>query len=167
MAPAVEAVALPVAGWGFFDGGNGRNRPIGRGRGKAGDAWTNEPWADSNFFPIAVWLQDPAHAERYRKAGINTYVGLWEGPTGEQLAALKKAGLWAICGQNEAGLRHRADPTIIGWMHNDEPDNAQSRGASLSFGSPIPPEKIVEDYHTYILYRNATTASKQKSFPIL
>ena len=32
-------------------------------------------------------------------------------------------------------------------MHNDEPDNAQSRGASLSFGSPIPPEKIVEDYH--------------------
>ena len=109
--------------------------------------WTNGPWADSNFFPIAVWLQDPANAERYRKAGINTYVGLWQGPTGEQLAALKKAGLWAICGQNEAGLRHRADPTIIGWMHNDEPDNAQSRGASLSFGSPIPPEKIVEDYH--------------------
>jgi len=76
--------------------------------------WTNGPWADSNFFPIAVWLQDPANAERYRKAGINTYVGLWQGPTGEQLAALKKAGLWAICGQNEAGLRHRADPTIIG-----------------------------------------------------
>jgi hypothetical protein len=33
--------------------------------------WTNGPWADSNFFPIAVWLQDPVHAERYRQAGIN------------------------------------------------------------------------------------------------
>ena len=108
--------------------------------------WTNQPWADSNFFPIAVWLQDPANAERYRKAGINTYVGLWQGPTGKQLAALKKAGLWVICEQNEVGLRHRADPTIIGWMGGDEPDSAQSRGASLGFGSPIPPGRIVEDY---------------------
>ena len=32
-------------------------------------------------FPIAVWLQAPANAERYRAIGINTYVGLWRGPT--------------------------------------------------------------------------------------
>jgi hypothetical protein len=109
-------------------------------------SWTNGPWADSNFFPIAVWLQEPSLAERYRQAGINTYVGLWEGPTEEQLAALKKAGMWIVCSLNETGRRHRADPAIIAWMHEDEPDNAQSRGARLGFGSPIPPEAIVADY---------------------
>src|SRR4051794_2879303 len=52
---------------------------------------------DPNFFPIAVWLQSPSKAEQYRKAGINTYVGLWRGPTEDQLATLKKAGLKLIC----------------------------------------------------------------------
>ncbi len=95
--------------------------------------WTNGPWANSNFFPIAVWLQDPANAGRYRQAGINTYVGLWKGPTEDQLAALKKAGMWVVCRQNETGRRHRDDPTIIGWMHGDEPDNGQSWGAQVWF----------------------------------
>jgi len=108
--------------------------------------WTNGPWADSNFFPIAVWLQDPPLAERYRQAGINTYVGLWEGPTEDQLAALKKAGLWVVCGQNGTGRRHLDDTNLIAWMHGDEPDNGQSRGARFGFGSPIPPETVVADY---------------------
>ena len=146
MALAVEAVALLIAGRSLFDGGNGRNRPIGCNRGKAGDTVDEGALGQFQFFPHRRVLQDPLNAERYCKAGINTYVGLWEGPTEEQLAALKKAGQWVICGQNEVGLRHCADPTIIGWMHNDEPDNAQSRGVSLGFGSPIPPEKIAEDY---------------------
>ena len=102
--------------------------------------WTNVPWADSNFFPIAAWLQDPPLAERYRQAGINTYVGLWEGPTEDQLTTLKKAGMWVVCGLNETGRRHRDDTNIIAWMHGDEPDNGQSRGARFGFGSPIPPE---------------------------
>ncbi len=108
--------------------------------------WTNGPLASSNFFPIAVWLQDPTNAERFHQAGINTYVGLWKGPTEEQLAALKKAGMWVVCRQNKTGRRHRDDPTIIAWMHNDEPDNAQSWGARFGFGSPIPPKKIVAEY---------------------
>jgi len=108
--------------------------------------WTNKPWSDPNFFPIAVWLQAPANAERYRKAGINLYVGLWRGPTDEQLAALTKAGMRLICGQNEVALRHRDDSTIIGWMHGDEPDNAQSLGEGRGWGAPVLPEKIVADY---------------------
>lgn len=108
--------------------------------------WTNGPWADPKFFPIAVWLQDPPLAERYRRAGINTYVGLWEGPTEEQLAALKKAGLWIVCAQNDVGRQHRADTNIIAWMHGDEPDNAQSRGARFGFGDPIAPAAVVADY---------------------
>ena len=48
---------------------------------------------DAGFFPIAVWLQDPAHAAKYKDLGINVYVGLWRGPTEKQLAVLKKHGL--------------------------------------------------------------------------
>ena len=108
--------------------------------------WAKGPPSDPGFFPLAVWLQAPANAERYRKAGFNTYVGLWRGPTEEQLDTLNKAGLRLICRQNETGLRHRDDSLIIGWMHGDEPDNAQSLGGSRGYGPPIPPEKIVADY---------------------
>ena len=55
--------------------------------------WQNGPARDENFFPIAVWLQPPAKARQYLDAGFNTYVGLWEGPTEEQLTALKQAGI--------------------------------------------------------------------------
>jgi hypothetical protein len=109
-------------------------------------AFKHGPPADENYFPIAVWLQAPKMAPRYKAAGITLYVGLWKGPTEEQLAALKAAGMPVICDQNAVGLRHRDDPTILGWMHGDEPDNAQSLGEGKGYGPPIPPEKIVADY---------------------
>ncbi len=110
------------------------------------EKWAKGPPSDPGFFPLAVWLQAPANAQRYRKAGFNTYVGLWRGPTEEQLATVEKAGLRLICHQNEVGLRHRDDSTIIGWMHGDEPDNAQSLGQGNGYGPPIPPERIIADY---------------------
>ena len=108
--------------------------------------WKNGPSHDANFFPIAVWLQNPSNAKKYQSAGFNTYVGLWRGPTEKQLAELKKAGMKVICHQNEVGLKHIDDPTIIGWMHGDEPDNAQSLGRGKGYGPPIPPKKIIGDY---------------------
>jgi hypothetical protein len=108
--------------------------------------WANGPSHDAGFFPIAVWLQNPAKAGMYRDAGFNTFVGLWRGPTEKQLEELKKAGMKVICHQNQVGLRHIDDPTIIGWMHGDEPDNAQSLGQGKGYGPPIPPKKIVDDY---------------------
>jgi hypothetical protein len=39
-----------------------------------------------DFFPLAVWLQNPANAARYKIAGINLCVGLWRGPIEQQLA---------------------------------------------------------------------------------
>ena len=39
------------------------------------------------------------------------------------------------------------DPTIIGWMHGDEPDNAQSLGKGKGYGPPILPKKITADYY--------------------
>jgi hypothetical protein len=110
-------------------------------------AWKNGPSADPSFFPIAVWLQDPDRAEDYRAIGINTYVGLWDGPTEEQLARLRKAGIRVFCDQNEVGLRHLDDPTIAGWMHGDEPDNYQSKPAGQEGYDPaIPPSRIIADY---------------------
>jgi len=108
--------------------------------------WNNGPSHDASFFPIAVWMQHPRNAEKYKGAGINTYVALWKGPTEEQLAGLRMAGMKVICHQNEVGLKHIDDPTIIGWMHGDEPDNAQSLGEGKGYGPPILPKKIIDDY---------------------
>jgi len=108
--------------------------------------WTHGPSTDPDFFPIAVWLQSPVRAEQYREAGFNVYIGLWKGPTEEQLIALRQADMKVICHQNAVALQHLNDDTIIGWMHGDEPDNAQSLGSGKGYGPPVPPEKIVEDY---------------------
>ena len=68
--------------------------------------WQHGPPADPAFFPIGVWLQDPRNAEAYKRAGINLYVALWQGPTEPQLATLKAAGMPVICGQTRIGLAH-------------------------------------------------------------
>ena len=101
---------------------------------------------DPQFFPLAVWLQNPSQTARYKAAGINVYVALWRGPTEDQLAELKRHSLYVICSQNRVGLAHKDDPTILGWMHGDEPDNAQSRRGGGGYDPPILPAKVVENY---------------------
>ena len=101
---------------------------------------------DPNVFPVAVWLQSTARAADYKAVGINLYVGLWRGPTDAQLADLKRHGMRVVCSQNAAGLRHIDDPTVVAWMHRDEPDNAQSLGRGQGYGPPVSPAKVVEDY---------------------
>lgn len=108
--------------------------------------WQRGPFSEKAFFPIAVWLQNPANAARYRAAGFNLYVGLWKGPTTEQLRLLGRAGMPVICAQNAVGLAHLDDPIIVGWMHQDEPDNAQSLGEGKGYGPPIAPQTIAEQY---------------------
>ncbi len=110
------------------------------------DKWSMGPSKDPGYFPIAVWLQSPRNAAKYKAAGINVYIGLWKGPTEDQLAQLKQAGMPVICSQNSVGLAHKDDPIIIAWMHGDEPDNAQSLGSGKGYGPPIPPATIVSDY---------------------
>ena len=96
--------------------------------------------------PIGVWLQDPKNAARFLAAGINLYVGLWQGPTEGQLAALAQAKMPVICEQNAVGLAHLTDPIIAGWMHGDEPDNAQSLPGGKGYGPPVDPDRILADY---------------------
>lgn len=105
---------------------------------------------DPAFFPIGVWLQDPKHANAYKQIGINVYVALWRGPTESQLKALQAAGMYIICPQNDYALEllRKNDPLlqcVVGWMHQDEPDNAQ-RQPDGKYGPPVAPGKIVDDY---------------------
>ncbi len=108
--------------------------------------WTKGFVASDKEFPIAVWLQNPNNAERFKAAGINLYVGLYRGPTEEQLATLSRAGMRVICSQNARSLAFTNNPIIVGWMHGDEPDNAQSLGQGKGYGPPILPEVIVRSY---------------------
>ncbi|MFQ6133321.1 MAG: hypothetical protein ACE5R4_14860 [Armatimonadota bacterium] len=112
--------------------------------------WEYGPPSDPDYFPIAVWLQAPGNAAKYQAAGINLYVGLWQGPTEEQIAALRAADMPVICAQNEWGLAHKDERTIIGWMHGDEPDNAQPvtdpETGERSYGPCVPPPEVVADY---------------------
>ena len=101
---------------------------------------------DPEFFPIGVWLQQPKNAAQFQAGGFNLYVGLWKGPTKEQLAELGKHGMPVICHQNEFGLEQRDNPLILAWMHGDEPDNAQPLGKGKGYGPPISPEEVQEDY---------------------
>jgi hypothetical protein len=108
--------------------------------------WSNGPSTNADYFPIGVWVQNPKNAERYKAAGINLYVGLWRGPTAEQLSALEKAGMRVICAQNPFALSNKSNPTIAAWMQNDEPDNAQSLGRGKGYGPPVAPEEVVRRY---------------------
>ncbi len=108
--------------------------------------WENGPPSDTGFFPLAVWLQSPGNAANYAAIGINTYVGLWQGPTDSQLAALHSSGMNVICAQNDTGLTHQYNDSIKSWMHNDEPDNAQWDDDTGSYTYCIAPAVLVDLY---------------------
>lgn len=105
-------------------------------------AWSNSPIGRADFFPIAVWTQDPNLAGQYKEIGINTYFGLWQGPTDEQLDTLRKHDMYVICDQNDVAMARLRDRHIIGWMHGDEPDNRQARFD----GGPVPLADLMADY---------------------
>jgi hypothetical protein len=108
--------------------------------------WKLGPDKSPSYFPIGVWMQAPAAAPIYQKAGINLYVGLWQGPYEAQLKTLKKVGMPVVCSQNGVGLAHKDDSIIVAWMLADEPDNAQSLGKGKGFGPPVPPTDVQKSY---------------------
>ncbi len=135
--------------------------------------WNHGPSNSDDYFPIAVWLQEPKDATLYKKAGINLYIGLWQGPTEKQLDTLRAAGMPVVCAQNKLALeKHLSDKIIVGWMHGDEPDNAHKfsgywggdkerikeawpelykkqrldKNEYRGYGPAVPPKWIVRDY---------------------
>ncbi len=78
-------VTRNVSTWKELPNGNMRAAPPAK---TAYARWKFGPSSDAGYFPIAVWLQHPKNAAKFKAAGINLYVGLWKGPTEDQLAAL-------------------------------------------------------------------------------
>lgn len=105
--------------------------------------WSNGPSSSTGLFPIAIWLQNPERetAANYKSIGINTYIGLYNGPTESELAALAKLSGTTYCDQNTTGLTSAKNGVIKAWTQTDEPDNAVS-GTEI----PIPPETIIGRY---------------------
>jgi hypothetical protein len=108
--------------------------------------WPSGPPPDPAFFPIAVWLQQPANAPAYKAIGVNVLLGLWQGPTERQLADVKVAGVSTVCAQNEVGLTRGGESSVIAWEHaNDSPDNAQMVPGG-DYGPCLPPETVQATY---------------------
>lgn len=89
------------------------------------DPWSRGFPADSSYFPLGVWMQNPSNAERFRAVHVNHYLGLWQGPTEDQLSALTAAGMPTVCEQAGAWQAQVASTTIQGWLDASAPDNAQ------------------------------------------
>jgi hypothetical protein len=111
--------------------------------------WTHGPPADENFFPIAVWLQSPSNATRYKNVGVNLFIGLWQGPTESQLTGLASAGVPTFCDQGGVWNSHLGDSTIWGWLQGDEPDNAQPRTGG-GYDPCIPPSTVIARHDTMV-----------------
>jgi len=56
--------------------------------------------------------------------GMLCYVGLWQGPAWQQLESLENSVMPVIYGQNHEELDPRWRDEIVGWLQDDEPDNA-------------------------------------------
>jgi len=81
------------------------------------------------FFPIMIWLQDPANFPSARAAGINTVAGYWRGSGGtrdvvEYMELVRKAGFYGVMPFDE---RLKGNPALLAYIHDDEPDLSSLR----------------------------------------
>lgn len=107
--------------------------------------WSRGPSTSPDFFPIAVWLQSPSRAADYEAIGVNTFVGLWDGPTAEAMDAFEGAGLATFASQEAEWQSLLARAPLKAWTHVDEPDNAQALPGG-GWGACIPPSEIASAY---------------------
>jgi hypothetical protein len=122
----------------------------------------NGAWADPAFFPLSVWMQEPKNAQKYKDAGVNIYMNLWQGPTEKDLQTLAQAEMAVMVELNDVAIRHKDDPQIVAWQQVDEPDLAHSNAngwpdlkgrkpedwtATIGqYQPPINPAEIVKQY---------------------
>ena len=101
------------------------------------DAGAVDPGED--FFPIAVWQQPTNSFNKWKSRGVNTLMGV---PMGND------ADAWATSAINNNLYQIRQprldisldvnDPTLLAWMHEDEPDYRKT-----------PPATLAADYAAY------------------
>ena len=119
--------------------------------------WSNgpAPSGDPNFFPIAVWYQEPSTARGYKSLGVNLFVAI---PHNGDPAPLAAAGMGvfylgahkrvAVPDQRKALLARWGSLTRA-WGQIDEPDNAQPLPGRKGYGPCVPPPQVVEVYNQY------------------
>jgi hypothetical protein len=107
--------------------------------------WPNGLSPSASYVPIGVWMQQPINAERYRDVGVNLFIGLWEGPTDEQLDLLNTSELTAFCGQSGVWQSRLEDRAVSGWLIEESPDNAQELPEG-GYGPCIEPEEMQAKY---------------------
>jgi hypothetical protein len=107
--------------------------------------WPSGLPASVSYVPIGVWMQSPENVDRFRDAGVNLFVGLWEGPTDRQLDLLGAAGATTFCGQTGAWQSRLADRAMSGWLIETSPDNAQELPDG-GYGPCIEPEVTQAEY---------------------
>jgi hypothetical protein len=101
---------------------------------------------ENGFFPIAVWAQNPKNAAAYKENGINMYISIHRGLDQEKLDYLKAADMKVITHMNDFCRENIDEPLIYGWMHGDEPDNAQRNKAGDGWDPCKDPAIIIADY---------------------
>jgi hypothetical protein len=100
-----------------------------------------------DFFPIAVWAQNPKNAAAYKENGINLFINIYGGLDAEKLRHLQNAKMKFIAHQNQFGLTQLDEPLIYGWMHGDEPDNAQRSKTEKNKWAPCrDPADLIREY---------------------
>ena len=110
------------------------------------EAYANGPPQRSDFFPVAVWVQEPSDAGTYKSMDVNTYVGLWQGPTQAQVDALAAAGMLAVAAQNDFAKDNLDHPVLVGWLQKDEPDNFQYDATCDCYVDPLSPQEMLVRY---------------------
>ena len=141
-------------------GSHGGTTPDVGGSGFSGD--TLEPWAggagyyamwpagpphDPSFFPIAVWLQSPIpNAAAYKAIGVNTFVEMSGGGLDAgNLDAVETNGMLATSSQDSGFAAFVDRKGLVGWDHQDEPDNAQPLSGG-GYGPCVSPQEIASRY---------------------
>jgi hypothetical protein len=104
---------------------------------------------EPSYFPIGVWMQNPMNAARFAAVGVNHYVGLWEGPTEEQLRGAREADMPVVCEQQGVWQANLEERQIRGWLMQDGPDNAQELEDG-SYGPCIPPSETAARYEEMV-----------------
>jgi hypothetical protein len=110
-------------------------------------SWPAGLSSDPAFFPIAVWLQAPIpNGDAYKAIGVNTFIEMsWGGLDDANLDAVEAAGLHATHTQVTSYATYVGRSGLVGWNHQDEPDNAQPLQGG-GYGSCIKPAEIATRY---------------------
>jgi len=138
-----------LVGWETTDGGEGDVYLPWYGGSPYYRRWPNAPVSSPESWIVSVWMQNPVNAARFRDAGVNLFVGLWNGPTDEQFANLARAAMPVVTQQAGVWKAHTGDPTPRGWLLPDQPDNAQVQ-TNGNYGPCIAPSEAIATYQTIV-----------------